>query len=196
MLPAWTAFVASSLGSYLGGLQGGSGADGHCECQCCVSFEGLPEPSESVLRLLDKQLERCGPERLVAAACPAVPLCPACPAQAKAAACPKAKAAAPPACPAQECPACPRPDPCPGCPGLPWWLLLAVAVASGAAGFAAGRLVRCPQRRREPEVGLLQLVDGPGRQAPGRVPAAAAAGSRGREVLANTPKLRQQLPAP
>ena len=51
-------------------------------CVCEVSFAGLPSASKEVLDLLDKQLQRCGPSQLGAAApqCPACPECPAPPA--------------------------------------------------------------------------------------------------------------------
>ena len=182
MWPGWATFAGSALGSYLGGLQTGGGSkEGACQCDCHISFEGLPEPSEKVLALLGQQLERCGPGLL---ACPAPPACPAAPK------CPAAKPAPPKACPERACEAC---EACTPCRGLPWWWLVIVAAGAFGAGTAVGPLLARRRRRvRAAPRALLDAAEEPGELAGVRGGSAApAAGPAG--LGANTPKLRRQL---
>ena len=166
----------------MGGLQTGGGSkEGACQCDCHISFEGLPESSEKVLALFGQQLERCGPGQL---ACPAPPACPAAPK------CPAAKPAPPKACPERACEAC---EACTPCRGLPWWWLVIAAIGAFGSGAAVGPLLaRRGRRARAAPWALLDVAEAPGEPAVDRgggvAPAARQAG-----FGANAPKLRRQL---
>ena len=56
---------AASSSTFALGAWAGSRSSG-CDCRC--EFAGLLEPNQAVLGLLQRQLDRCGPEQLVRAA--------------------------------------------------------------------------------------------------------------------------------
>ena len=188
MWPGWATFAGSAVGSFLGGLRTGGGPqESACHCDCHISFEGLPEPSERVLALLGQQLERCGPGQLTCpppAPCPDAPKCPA----------PKPAPAA--ACPERACEAC---EACTPCGGLPWWWLVIVAVGAFAAGAAVG--VPPAWNRRRARAAPRALLDVSEERA-GRVDVrgtvdrldrGAGAATALPSLGANTPRLRRQL---
>ncbi|CAK0884493.1 unnamed protein product, partial [Prorocentrum cordatum] len=70
---AWLTSVLQSASSVtssvVAGARGGLAAGGRCDCHC----EWAAAPDQGLLQLLQRQLDRCGPEQLHGQVCPALP---------------------------------------------------------------------------------------------------------------------------
>ncbi|CAK0877963.1 unnamed protein product [Prorocentrum cordatum] len=70
---AWLTSVLQSASSVtssvVAGTSGGLAAGGRCDCHC----EWSAAPDQGLLQLLQRQLDRCGPEHLLGQVCPALP---------------------------------------------------------------------------------------------------------------------------